>query len=169
MGECEGLNLHIPKWTPTLGIRVLMNSKNFKKRLQGLKPIGLKSSLYHWKALGCKCLKWACMTHLGTSNTSYGQNKGWESNCQFDSQPLKVKNCPNFLVFKWHVKYDWKAFDEGSNFVSNFILIEGLHTKLWASKVVKVPILGNFKTRTWDFWDKMTFECWPYGHAQRII
>ncbi len=36
------------------------------------------------------CLKWACITHLDISNTSYGQKKGRESNWQFDSRPLKV-------------------------------------------------------------------------------
>jgi hypothetical protein len=29
-----------------------MDSRIFKERLQGPKPIGLKSSLYHWKDLG---------------------------------------------------------------------------------------------------------------------
>jgi hypothetical protein len=37
------------------------------------------------------------MTHLGTSNTSYGQKKGRESNCQFDSRTLKVGNCFDLL------------------------------------------------------------------------
>jgi hypothetical protein len=32
------------------------------------------------KLLECKCLKWALITHLDTSNTSYGQKKGWRSN-----------------------------------------------------------------------------------------
>jgi hypothetical protein len=49
------------------------------------------------KILKFKCLKWACMTHLDTYNARYGQKKGHESNWQFDSQPLKVRNCPNFL------------------------------------------------------------------------
>ncbi len=33
---------------------------------------------------------------------SYGQKKGQESNCQFDSRPLKVGNCSDFLACKWH-------------------------------------------------------------------
>jgi hypothetical protein len=41
-----------------------------------------------------RCLKWACMSHLDTSNISYGQKKGQDSNCQFDSRPLKVGNRP---------------------------------------------------------------------------
>jgi hypothetical protein len=65
MGECEGMNLHIPKWAPTLGVGVPMDSQIFKEQLQGSKPIVWKSSLYHWKVLEHKCLKWARMTHLG--------------------------------------------------------------------------------------------------------
>jgi hypothetical protein len=26
VGECEGMNPHTPKWTPTLGVGVLMDS-----------------------------------------------------------------------------------------------------------------------------------------------
>jgi len=52
VGKCEGMNLHTPKWTPTLGIGVPMNSWIFIKQFQGSKPIGLRSSLYHWKARG---------------------------------------------------------------------------------------------------------------------
>jgi hypothetical protein len=89
-----------------------------------------------------RCLKWARMTHLDTSNTSYGQKKGRESNCQFDFRPLKIGNHPNFLACRWRALYCWKALDNGYNFASNFIWIIGLHTKLWASKVVRVPILG---------------------------
>jgi hypothetical protein len=45
------------------------------------------------------------MTHLDTSNTNYGQKKGRESNWQFDSRPLKVKNRLNFLMCRWCVTY----------------------------------------------------------------
>ncbi len=90
----------------------------------------------------CTCLKWAHMIHLDTSNTSYGQKKGQESNCQFDSQPLKVKIFPNFLICRWLVTYHWKALDKGYNFALNFISIGGLHTKLWAPKVARIPNVG---------------------------
>jgi hypothetical protein len=66
VGECEGMNLHIPKSTPTLGVGVLMDSRTFKKQLQGSKPIGLRSFLYHRKFLELRCLEWARMTHLKT-------------------------------------------------------------------------------------------------------
>ncbi len=94
------------------------------------------------KILELRCLKWACMTHLDTSNKSYGQKKARESNWQFDFRPLKVRNHPNFITFRWCATYHWKDFDEGYNFALDLISIEGLHTKLWAPKVAKVPIVG---------------------------
>jgi hypothetical protein len=94
------------------------------------------------------------MTHLNTSNTSFGQKKGRESNCQFDSRPLKVGNRPNFLLFKCHTTYHWKALDKGYNFFLDFISIGGLHAKLWVPKIAEVPIvgisglpLGSFRTK----------------------
>jgi len=49
--ECEGLNPHIPKWIPTLGVGIPMEFQIFKKIFQQSKPIGLKIYLYNWKAL----------------------------------------------------------------------------------------------------------------------
>jgi hypothetical protein len=94
------------------------------------------------KILECRCLKWACMTHLDISNTSYGQKKGKESNWQFDSLSLKVWNCPNFLVCRWCATYCWKALNEGYNFASDLIAIGGLHVKLWAPKLAGLPSMG---------------------------
>ncbi len=85
-----------------------------------------------------RCLKWARITHLNTSNTSYGQKKGRESNWQFNSRPLKVKNCYDFLAFRWHVTYCWKALNESYNFALNLISIGGLNRKLWAPKITRV-------------------------------
>jgi len=50
--ECEGIDPHTPKGTPTLGVGVPMNSQIFRGRSQGSKLNGFKSSLYHWKELG---------------------------------------------------------------------------------------------------------------------
>ncbi len=54
------------------------------------------------------CLKCFYMIHLNTQNVSYGQKKGWESNCQFHSQPLKVGNRFDFLARKWRAAYHGK-------------------------------------------------------------
>jgi hypothetical protein len=73
------------------------------------------------------------------------KKKGRESNWQFDSRPLKVKNHPNFVGFRWCATYHWKTLSRGYNIVLNLILIGGLHTKLWASKIMGVPTLGILK------------------------
>jgi hypothetical protein len=62
----------------------------------------------HWgvlnvigKVLKCRCPKWPCIGHLDIYSPSYGQKKGRESNCQFDSRPLKVRNRPLPDVCRW--------------------------------------------------------------------
>jgi len=75
------------------------------------------------------------MNHLDIWNTSYGQKKGRESNWQFDSRPLKVKNRPDLLACRWRATYRWKVLNKGYNFALDLISIEGLHTKLWGPKV----------------------------------
>jgi len=89
-----------------------------------------------------RCLKWARITLLDIWNTSYGQKKGQESNCQFDSRAQKVKNRPNLLSCKGRVTYRWKALDESYNFASDCTSIRGLFAKLWGSKVTGVPVGG---------------------------
>ncbi len=89
-----------------------------------------------------KCLKWFRITHLDIWNPSYGQKKGWDSNWQFDSRPLKVRNRPNFLACRCCATYHWKDLNKGNKFALDLISIRGLHTKLWAPKVVGAPTLG---------------------------
>jgi hypothetical protein len=49
------------------------------------------------KLLERRYLKWALISHLDIWNTSYGQKKGRESNCQFDSRLENVRNRPDLL------------------------------------------------------------------------
>jgi len=94
------------RWTP----------KSSKINCRGQNPMNWRILYIIKKIFERRCLKWDHITHLGTSNTSYGQKKGRESNWQFDSQPLKVSNHPDFLACKWHVTYCWKVIDKGYNF-----------------------------------------------------
>jgi hypothetical protein len=135
--------LTLPSELPFWELESRWTLKSLKRDCRGQNP-------FHWrffhiieKLLKCRCLTWACMTHLNIWNISYGQKKGQESNWQFDSRPLKVKNQPYFLVFRWCETYRWKAFNEGYNFSSDLISIGGLHTKLWGPKVAGVPTLAN--------------------------
>jgi hypothetical protein len=94
-------------------------------------------------------------------NTSYGKKKGQKSKCQFDSWPLKVENHPDLIVQKWHATYRWKVLAKGYSFSLNFTSIEGLHKKLWAFQVAKVPISKISRLSTRELQDKMTFGCNP--------
>jgi hypothetical protein len=49
---------------------------------------------------------------------------------------------PQFLAHRWHDAYRWQDLDKGNDFASYLTSIEGFHTKLWVSKMARVPILG---------------------------
>jgi hypothetical protein len=101
----------------------------------------------HWndfytvrKVSKCRCPKWPRMSHLDICSTSYGRKKGRESNWQFDSRPLKIKNRPNLGVCSWSVTHHWKALKESYNFALNLSPIGGLSKKLWMPKVPRVQV-----------------------------
>jgi hypothetical protein len=71
----------------------------------------------------------------------YLKCKLWPKEGQFESWPLKAKNLPDSLTCRWRATYHWKALNKGYNFALDLISIEGLHTKLWVSKIAEVLIL----------------------------
>jgi len=91
----------------------------------------------HWGVLyiigklsKCKCRKWARMGHLDICNTHYGKKKGRESNWQFNSRPLKVRNQPDLGACRWSVIHCSKALKETYKFSLNLIPIGGLNKEL---------------------------------------
>jgi hypothetical protein len=88
------------------------------------------------KVLKRRCRKWPRIGHLDICIPSYGQKKGRESNWQFDSRPLKVKNRPVPDVRSGSATWRWKALFEGYNFCSDLVPIRGrgedVTTLLWA-------------------------------------
>jgi hypothetical protein len=96
----------------------------------------------HWgvlyiigKVLKFECPKWPRMSHLDIFSPIYGQKKGRESNWQFDSRPLQVRNRPAPNVRWGSVIRRWKALDKSYNIASNLVPIRGRGEKLWPSKV----------------------------------
>jgi hypothetical protein len=84
----------------------------------------------HWGALGFigkvlkrRYRKWPRIDHLDICSPSYGQKKGRESNCQFDSRPLKVGNRPLPDILFGSATWRWKDLDEGYNFGSDLVTI----------------------------------------------
>ncbi len=68
-------------------------------------------------------LTWPRLGHLDICNLSYGQKKGRESNCQFDSRPQKVRNRPLPDLRIESAKRRSKDFDEVYKFGSDLVAI----------------------------------------------
>jgi hypothetical protein len=141
---CDFINVATPLWvkcedethTPESGnLESSGTPKNSELKFRG-------QNTSHWgvlytigKVLKCRCPKWPCMSHLDIYSPSYGQTKGWESNWQFDSRPLKVRNRPDPDVCKRSVTWIWKAPKESYNITLDLIPIRGLSKKLWMPNV----------------------------------
>jgi hypothetical protein len=152
VGECEGMNPTLPSVLPLWELEFWWTLESSESNWRGQNPLDWKFCYIIGKFLEHRCLKWARMTHLDTSNTSYGQKKGWESNWQFDSRPLKVENSPDFLLCKCNSTYHWKALDKGYNFALDLISIEGLHTKSWESQLWEFRDSNLGVSRQNDIW-----------------
>jgi hypothetical protein len=87
------------------------------------------------KVLKFRCPKWPCIGHLDILSPSYGQKKGRESNWQFDSRPLKVRNRPFPNVRSGSATWRWKALFEGYKIGSDLVPIGGWGEELRSPKV----------------------------------
>ncbi len=131
LAKCDD-ETHTPKVGDLESSRTLENSE--------LDCRGQNTS--HWsvlsiieKVLKCRCPKWPCMSHLDICSSSYGQKKGRESNWQFDSWPLKVRNRPDPDVCKKSATWRWKAIKESYKIGSDLVPIGVQGEKLWWPKV----------------------------------
>jgi len=133
----------------------------------------------HWGVLGVigKVLKFRCpkcprIGHLDIWSPSYGQKKGQESNCQFDSRPLKVGNQPLLDIQIESATWRWKALKESYNFGSDLVLIRLCSREIWAPKVPGLQsgqFRDNFGTPTWESRENVPFGCSSRGELQRIL
>jgi hypothetical protein len=155
---------HTPKWTSTLGVGILMESLRspefLKNDFKGWKSLDWRHPYTIEKLLRHRCIKWACMIHLNTYNTSFGRKKSQKLKCQIDFWPLTVGNHPNLNVFRGHVTYHWNALDKGYNFALDLTNYIRSYKKLWASRKVRIQSreFPNLGIR-----GKMTFGCNPNG------
>jgi hypothetical protein len=139
----------------------------FDNKGQNTSPWGVLSVI--GKVFKCRCPKWPRIGHLDICSPSYGQNKGRESNWQFDSWPLKVRNRPAPDVRWGNATRRWKALKEGYKFGLDLIPIGGRGEKLWYPKVLGVQNRDSFGTPLWESREKVPFGCKCDGKAQRIL
>jgi hypothetical protein len=132
--KCEG-EAHTPK---SGNLESSGTLKNSERDCRGQISFHLNVLSVIEKVLKCRCPKWPRMNHLDICSPSYGQKKGRESNWQFDSRPLKVRNRPLPDV-RWHnATRRWKALEESYNFGLDLVPIGGQGEKLCSSKVPKL-------------------------------
>jgi hypothetical protein len=108
------------------------------------------------------------MSHLDICSTSYDKKKGRESNWQFDSWPLKVRNRLDPSAGRWSVTHCWKTLEESYKFVVDLISIGGLCKEYNLAKC-ESPNEDSFGIPPWESWDKKPFGCRCHGEAQRIL
>jgi hypothetical protein len=138
----------------------------FNSKGKNTSPWGVLSVI--GKVLKCKCPKWPRIGHLDICSPSYGQKKGRESNWQFHSRPLKVRNrlAPNV---RWgSATRSWKALEEGYKFGWDLVPIGGRGKKLRCPKVPGVQNRDSFGTPLWESRDKQPLGCGCDGVTQRI-
>jgi hypothetical protein len=130
-------------WSPTLGKVGGWESSGTPECLE-LDKKGQNTS--HWGVLGvvgkvlkCRYRKWPRIGNSDICSPSYGQKKGRESNWQFDSRPLKVRNRPLSDVRFECATRSWKDLDEGYNFGLDLVAIQLHCRELWQFKVPGVP------------------------------
>jgi hypothetical protein len=143
-----------PLLCPSVGVKPntwkswVLESSGTPERLE-LDSKGQNTS--HWGVLGVvgkvlkrRYRKWPRIDNSDICSPSYGQKKGQESNCQFDSRPLKVGNrCFSDVRFG-SATWSWKDLDKGYNFGLDLVAIRLCSRELWRFKVLRVPP-GQFR------------------------
>jgi len=163
--ECED-DTHTPKMGTWESSRTLKISE-FDCRGQNTLPWGVLNIIE--KLSKSTYRKWPRMSHLDIYNISYGKKKGRESNWQFDSRPLKIRNWPDPGVCKWSATHHWKALKESYKFALDLIPTGGPSKELWTCNVPGVQTRTVSGLFLGSLQDKKSFGCRCHGETQRIL
>jgi hypothetical protein len=109
------------------------------------------------------------MGHLNICNTSYGKKKGWESNWQFDSRPIKSRESTGPQGVQ--VKCDTSLENSRQELQVCFRPHPNsrFEKRVTSPQSVKSPNRDSFGTPPWESWDKKPFGCRCREEAQRIL
>jgi hypothetical protein len=167
--KCEGMNPHTPKGASTLGVWVLVDFQVFRGRLQGSKLNGLRSSLYHWKALG------TYMSKMGSYDPfEYLKHKLWPK----EGAGVKLavwlptttsQKSTRFPFVQVACDIPLKSFQWGIKFCVRPNLNQKFTCKVMGPQNHGSLNFGNFGTHIWESRDKMPCGCGPRGEAHNIL
>jgi hypothetical protein len=145
------MNTHTFKWAPNLKVEVLMDSKFSKSNLKGQNSLD-------WKVLEMKMFKMVLHDPFDYLQHKLWPKEGSGVKLSIWFSTTKSREYIEICACKRHVTYCWKALTKGYNYFINFTSIKGLHKKLWASKVMRVPISG---LPTWESQEKWHLDVDP--------
>jgi hypothetical protein len=83
--------LTLPRQLPLWDMESQWTSKTSGSNFKGQNSMACGILYIIGKLLECRCLKWARIAHLDIWNTSYGPQKGRESNCQLTPDQTKSR------------------------------------------------------------------------------
>jgi len=129
------------RWTP----------KSSKSDFRGQNPLNWGVIYIITKLLEHRCLKWACMTHLDTSNTSYGQKKGLKVKLPIWFPTTKNQESPRFpcVQVACHILLESSWLELQLCFRPH--LNQRSTHKVMGPQSCKTPNFGNFKS-PWTKW-----------------
>ncbi len=160
------MNSHVGSWSPK---RTLEFSERDCK-CQNSSP---RKVLYiTGKLLERRCLKWARIAHLDISNTSYGQKKGRESNCQFERKGLPTTKSRESTRFTWlqatcHISLE--SSRQGLQLCFRPHLYRRSARKVTGLQSRGSPRWRDFGTPMRESRDKKPFGCGLRGESQSIL
>jgi hypothetical protein len=140
--------------------------KNLEDGLTGQISSPWCVSYINEKLLKRRCPKWPHVTHLDIISPSYGQKKGQESNCQFDSRPLKVENrALSLKECNTALKSFWRELQLWFRACLNPSLERGVMTV----QSLGLETQDSFETLTWESREKEPFGCSLGRELQSIL
>jgi len=159
VGECGGMSPHIFKWISLWELQsrwileILNNDLNVHNSLDWKFPYTIGNILKR------RCLKWGFIIHLNTYNTSYNQKRGWESMCQFDSQPLKIENFFDLCDYKGVCHIFLEIFWQRLQLCFRLCLNQRYAKKVTGIQCDGGPNFKDFRTPNLGVLGKTSFGC----------
>jgi hypothetical protein len=139
-----------PKWAPTLGVGVPMDSRVFKRWLQGSKLIGLRSYLHYWKALRTQMSKMGSHDPFGHLKHKLWPKEGPEVKLPIWLPTSKHPESPWFPCVQVACHISLERSQRGLQiFLEHHFNRRSTH-KVMGFQSYESLNLGNFETPTWE-------------------
>jgi hypothetical protein len=146
-----------------MGSRISKNNRRDQNSMDWDIPSIIEKLLEH------RCLKWACMTHLKPLKQKLWLKERPGVKLAVWLPTTKSQESPQFP----HAQVTCNTPLESSRWEIQ-LCVRPHHNRRFAHKIMGPQSCGslnfvNFRTSTWESWDKMPFRCGPHGEAQNII